>query len=482
MTAARAGFAFVAAVVAAGGCAVVPERDSGEPGVRVPPQWTAAAEEESAAGVEPWLDDFDDPGLAALAREAVGASFELEAAAARVDAALARAVIAGADRLPVIAASVDASRVRRGITSESIRAASLRTNRYAAGIDISWEADLWGRLGNRARAGALDVEVSAGQFEAARLTLAANIARAWFDAAQSSLQLQLAQSTVASFESTLEVIEDRFRRGLNSALDVRLARANVSGAVSRREAGKVSLDGQRRRLEVLAGRYPGGEVETRNTLPSIARAVPAGLPAELLTRRPDVVAAQRRLGAADERATAASKNRLPRIVLTGVGGTASGELENLLYTESLVWSLAGGLVAPVFEGGRLKAQADAADAESREALAAYGQTLLEAFREVETALGAERYLAAQEAALSAAAEESVLAETLALEQYRAGLVEIVTLLESQRRSFDAQQALIEVKNRRLQNRIDLYLALGGDFDSPATPGDDAGVLPRTAAP
>ncbi len=139
-------------------------------------------------------------------------------------------------------------------------------------------------------------------------------------------------------------------------------------------------------------------------------------------------------------------------------------------------------MAPVFEGGRLKAQADVADAESREALAAYGQTLLEAFREVETALGAERYLAAQEAALSAAAEESVLAETLALEQYRAGLVEIVTLLESQRRSFDAQQALIEVKNRRLQNRIDLYLALGGDFDSPATPGDDAAVLPRTATP
>ncbi len=459
------------------GCASVAERDSGAPAVQIPDSWSA--EQAPSAPVEPWLDDFDDTALAALAREAVGANFELAANTARFDAAMARAVIAGADRLPVIAAAIDATRSKRALDAGRDGLARRRTT-FTAELDISWEADVWGRLGNLARAAAIDVDVSQSDYSAARLSLAANVARVWFDAAENTLQLRLAERTVASFQSTLDVIEDRFRLGLNSALDVRLARANVAVAVSQREAEQANLDAARRRLEVLLGRYPAGVLETRADLPVINRTVPAGLPSELLTRRPDLLAAERRLAAADERASAAAKNRLPQLVLTGAGGAGSSDVTDLLDTGALLWRLAAGVTVPVFEGGRLRAQSELADADSREALALYAQALLRALSEVETALSAERYLAGQEQALAEAAQESVLAEELALEQYRAGLVEIITLLESQRRSFDAQQALIRTRNRRLQNRVDLYLALGGDFDAAGGVAAAATAIGQTA--
>jgi outer membrane protein TolC len=213
--------------------------------------------------------------------------------------------------------------------------------------------------------------------------------------------------------------------------------------------------------------------------------VPAGLPAEILARRPDVRAAALRLEATDERLSSARKNRLPDIRLTASGGVSSIELRDLLDFDALVWSIAANLALPIFEGGRLDAERDLARAEVEEVLADYAQVVLVAFREVEVALTAERYLARQESALRVAARESEEADLLALERYRFGLVDIITWLEARRRAFNAKSTLIAVSNRRLQNRIALYLALGGDFaaapPSAASKTKGAVVATTTAA-
>ena len=177
----------------------------------------------------------------------------------------------------------------------------------------------------------------------------------------------------------------------------------------------------------------------------------------------DLIAAERRLLAAGERLQQARKNRLPSFQLTANGGTSSDELKGLLDPDFLVWSLLGNLVQPVFQGGRLRAEQELALARSDEVLNNYAQTILTALREVETALDAEAYLADQENALETATREAKEAELLAREQYAAGLTDIVTLLETQRRSFNSESSLLEINNQRLQNRIDLYLSLGGEF-------------------
>jgi outer membrane protein TolC len=189
--------------------------------------------------------------------------------------------------------------------------------------------------------------------------------------------------------------------------------------------------------------------------------VPAGLPSELLSRRPDIRAAAGRVMAADARLMESRRSLLPAINLTGNYGRASSELDDLLDNSFDVWSLVGGLTAPLFQGGRLRANVDRTRAALEERLAVYRETVLTAFREVESALAGEGYLRDQLAALRTSAEESNGARQLAEERYERGLVDIITVLESQRRAFTSNSAVITAENLLLQNRLSLYLSLGG---------------------
>jgi len=208
--------------------------------------------------------------------------------------------------------------------------------------------------------------------------------------------------------------------------------------------------------------------------------VPAGLPTELLLRRPDLLAAEARVDAAMKDLSASRKALLPALRITGDGGTAStDDFGDLFNIQNLVWGIGQNLTRPLYQGGRLKANIRLDEDQRDELIASYAETALTAFREVETALSAERYLKAQVGALSTAVSESRRAETLSLGDYQQGLVDIITLLESQRRSFDAQSALLTIKLALIVNRVDLYLALGGDFDHAPT---DKGVVPATPVP
>ena len=218
-----------------------------------------------------------------------------------------------------------------------------------------------------------------------------------------------------------------------------------------------------RRLEVLLGSYPSGLLKENAQLPMPPATLSAGLPAELLTRRPDLIAAFARLQATDSRLNSAEKALLPRITLTASGGASSADLLALVDPRAAAWNVLMGLMQPIFMGGRLQADIRLNEALVEENWTQYKSTALNAFREVEQTLAAEHWLRAQEQALKQAVEQTQASRELAVYSYRQGLIQILTLLDSYRSTLNAQSQYLVARRQLLSNRINLYLALGGDI-------------------
>lgn len=412
-----------------------------------------------------WLRDFSEPRLDAAVAEAMRSNQDLAASAGRLRSARANAGVTRSAQLPQI--SVNGGANHRGGVVE-IPGGSTVTNyitTHNLGANLNWEVDLWGRLRNRTQASLADADASAADFHAFQLSLTANIARSWFNAAELEQQVRLARETLTSLEKNLKFVERGVDLGTSEALDLRLTRANVANARGNLDAQSRQLDQATRALEILIGRYPSRQLQVSQSLPDLDAKVPGGLPSELLIRRPDLRAAEYRLVAASQRVAEAKKQWLPSISLTGSSGTTSTDLRQILNPDFLANSIGGNIGQTIFNGGRVREGIEAARGRYDEALANFRQSALRSFGEVETALAAEVFLARQLRSQKRAAEESVEAEKLAWDQYAGGLVDGLTWLEAQRRAFNASSGLLQLKNLRLQNRIDLHLALGGDFRS-----------------
>lgn len=466
-------------VIFAAGCQGPHSEESLDPELEVPSAWTAGDPEPGQVPGD-WWELFADEQLNGLVTAALAENRDLRATAARVDAAAASARIAGAALRPNVGLSGNAARQRLVFVGLPIPGSggsvlSSTTNNFGVSLDLSWEADLWGRLRAGQRAALTDLHAADLELRAAELSLAAQVSKAWFALAEARSQADLAQRTVDSFLKTEEIVQRRFEGGLVTALDLRLARSNAADAKATLEERENLLQLARRQVELLLGEYPDASIEGRAELPSIPGPIPAGLPAQILGRRPDLLSARARLVAADLRVAEAEAALLPSLRLTASGGTASNDLGDLLDGDFSVWSIAGGVTAPLFEGGRLRAQVELREAGVDEALWLYAQRALLAFAEVETALGAEGHLARQEADLETAWREASEAERLADERYRSGLSGLVTVLEAQRRAFGSESRWIGVRRARLDNRVDLALALGGPWsDAPKRgQGEDA---------
>jgi NodT family efflux transporter outer membrane factor (OMF) lipoprotein len=464
----RATVALISALLAFG-CASVPKVSEPDLDVATPDQWTGASLAEGR--VDPtWWESFGSPQLNHTIETALERNWDLRAALARVKQAEAQARLAGADLKPQLSAALDGSRSKRNFIGLPIPGAPpgsvLSTTSTTLGLSlaVSWEIDLWGRLGARAGAGVADLQAAQSDLAGAHLSLAGQVAKTWFAAAEAAQQVELARAQVASFQTTVKQVRGRYEMGLRPALDLRLALANLEGGEASLRAREEQLDIVVRQLEILLGRYPGRQVEAPEALPDTPPAVPGELPSDLVARRPDLAAAERRLAAAGARLTAARKDLYPRLSLTASGGTTSAELKDLVSGDFGVWSLAGNLLQPIFQGGRLRAAVTLAEGTADERLAGYASAALGAYLEVETTLRAETLLAEREAHLAEAARQSRAAERLADERYRAGLEGFVTVLESQRRAFQAESEWLVARQLRLANRVDLFLALGGGFE------------------
>lgn len=438
----------------------------------MPTTWSAAADtaEDAAAPTSPdadrWWQQLGSPQLDALVDEALQRNYDLRAALAAVDAATAQARLQGAATQPQVSAGLDAARRQQVFVGLPVPGSDgvlkSQSTSFATTLAISWEADLWGRLRAGTRAADGDLLAARADYLGARLSLTAQVGKAWIRLAEAERLVSLGEATVDSRRQTRERVEARFRRGVAPSIDLRLARTNEAAARGELASRRRALDGLRRQLELLLGRRPTGTLEGPGTLPALPPAVAAGLPADLLQRRPDLAAAEARLQAAGWRVAEARAAFYPRLSLTGSAGTSSDSVSDLLDGDFSIWSLAGNLLQPIFQGGRLRAAAELAEAGRNASLAQYAQALLRALSEVETTLAAERLLGLEEEAFSAALAEARKANGLSQDRYRSGVGDYLALLESERQTFDAETRLLSIRGLRLRNRIDLHLALGGD--------------------
>ena len=450
-------------------CRAPTARDYAEVPEQVPEDWQA--EDENAIAGEPldeWWTEFQDPRLDEAIGRVIAENHDLAAAAARVAAAAAQAVLAGAALYPTVGLSGAAARQRQNFVGFPIGGGgdvlSTTTTTYGVSLDLSWELDLWGKLDARAEAATADWRATRADLRGARLSLTAQTAKTWFAYAEAKLQYELAVGRIASFTTTTEIMRARFRDGRIASLDLRLAESQLSSAKAVREFQRENLERVKRQLEILMGDYPAGQLEAPEDLPAMPGPVPIGLPSELLLRRPDLVASNERLRAADLRLFEARAELWPSLSLTAGAGRRSTDVADLFDADYSVWNLAGNLLQPLFQGGRLSAGVDLSDARVRESLATWAQATLRAFSEVEIALAVEGALAARQSQLEDAAGHAQAAEDLAEARYLEGRHDILAVLTARRQSFDADSALITARRQRLEARIDLYLALGGGFE------------------
>ncbi|HWH41515.1 MAG TPA: efflux transporter outer membrane subunit [Usitatibacter sp.] len=450
-------FAPIVALMLAG-CALQPPPTPDElrrqalPNTAVPPAWTAPA----AGGgdvTQGWLATFNDPALEALVREAVAYNYDLQVAAARVEAAEASARAAGAALYPQL------NLIGRG-GGKSGDGGGLNL----LGLFANWELDLWGRVrAGRAQAGALyDSTVLDAMY--ARQSIAALVAKSWFLAREAAVQGAIAAEMVASSESLVGLSRDRQRVGNADDLEVATAEASVLGYRDVVLQADVARQNALRAVEILAGRYPSAHIDAGRDLPLITTPIPAGLPSQLLERRPDVRAAERRVAAAFHATQAAQAARLPRIALTaGVNGVSS-ELVVLKETSNPMWSVGATLMAPLFSGGALEAQVDIRNADQKAAIAEYGRIGSRAFGEVENALAASFNLQSRADILGRAVSANENALGFARVRYDVGSGDQRGVQNQLLALHAARTTLVHVQAERLIQRVNLYLALGGGFE------------------
>ena len=452
------------------GC-ILPQPDwQGGKNLDLPKAWEKTEPGNRGNVAHGWIKEFEDPQMEQLVAEAIEHNRNLMAAAARLEAVREGTIISGAARLPSISASGGGSRSRSQVSGASgTLQPSVQIEGSQVSLGASWEADLWGRIAKLHRASIEDFKSNLADYKAARLSLAANTAKAWCNLIAARQQMDLASKTLDSFKRNYRITERNYKAGdpTSSSLSVNFGRNQVASAERSLISRQLISDDAKRSLELILGRYPAASVESRGELPMLGKAVPAGLPADLLMRRPDLLAAAASVRASVQRSSAAKMDLLPSISLTAgkSNSVPSLELQDLIQDPaSITRNLAVSVTQPIFRRGRLRARTRQAAAQSEAAISTFSGTALQAFREVESALAREQSLATQEQYLDTELRQANLGESQAYRDYAQGILGILSVLEAQRRAFNARSSMISLRNERLQTRISLHLALGGDFE------------------
>ena len=463
-----AAMSLVIALTAGAGCVLKSPPDAAAirsesmPAVAVPGTWTRAA---TGTVADNWLSSFNDMQLAAAVAEALKRNPDLQVAATRVEQARLYAQLAGAKLYP----SVDL--LARGGGKMSGDNSGLQ----GGVLSVNWELDLWGRVRYGRAAAAADAAAVELDFEFARQSLAALVARSWFLATEAGLQLEVARGAIRDGEALVGLAQDRVRVGVGNDEDVFVARANLGTSRDTQRQIELARENAIRALEILLGQYPAATAVVSPQLPAQPQGVPGGLPSELLERRPDVVAAERRIAAAFNRVGESKAARLPTIALTTGVSSISSDLFLLKSRDNPVWSAGANLLMPIFRGGALKTQVEIRTAEQKQAVAAYAQVGLQAFNEVETALAAEFAARDREGILAATLTDNQRALDIVRTQFKVGSTDLRFVTQRQLALNATQAALIRVQTEQRVQRVNLHLALGGSFEP--RPPQDPGTAP-----
>lgn len=451
-----------------GGCSLSP--NAVKPETPVPENWSSA---ELAVDEEipiDWWRGFGDPAVVALVEESLNANNDLQLAATRV--AEARALLTGrqAERYPLL--EVEGAAVRQESSEETVTGGTRGGrpfNDLKVGGVLSYELDLWGRLANASEAARARLMASAANREAVRLAVIGEVANGYFNLRALDRQIGIAERTVASRRESVALQRARFEGGEVDELALRQAESELAAAESELPRLRQQRARQRNAMAVLLGRDPRqmlqDDIVVANTIDAIdaPASVPAGRPADLIVRRPDIAAAEQELVASNAEIGVARAAFLPRVSFVGLLGLQSASGGDLFQGSASTWQLGGSLVGPLLDFGRAEALVNQAEARQRQALIAYRQTIQTAFQEVLDALaglrGAEERLQAQTRQVAALGSTTELARL----RFEGGVSSYLEVLDAERRLFATELNLVETQRDRLQSTVDLYRALGGGW-------------------
>lgn len=435
------------------GCGSLVNSHYDRPDMTVPAQWQRASEAQATYALQgAWWQAFNDPALNALQTEALASNNSLAAAAIRVQRAQLNAGISSSNQWPSLSAGVNGSRSRaNGVTSDP---------NYSANVGISYELDLWGKLGNRADASRFEAEATAQDKETAALALTGTVATTYWKLGYLNQRIAMAESSLAYAKQALDIAQTKYQAGAVSALDL----ASAEQAVANQNASYAQLQQQRvearNAFSVLFNSAPGKALAEPQVLPmTVLPPVPAGLPTELLSRRPDLRAAELRLRATLATADATKASYYPALSLTGSAGSSSNDLAKLLSNP--VQTIAASLSLPFLNWNSTQLNIKVARSQFDEAVVTFRQTLYEALSEVENALSNRAQLAEQarqqEVSLAAARKVEAGNEV----RYKAGKVALKIWLDAQESRRQAEIALADAHYNQLANYVTLVKTMGG---------------------
>jgi multidrug efflux system outer membrane protein len=409
-----------------------------------------------------WWASFADPVLDGLVERADVDNTGIQVAAARLAQARALLRDADANKLPQIGVGVGASRGNTLIPGSTVP-----TQILSAGASASWEPDLFGRLSRASDAASLDAASRAALLQASRLAVQSNVAQTYFVLRSLDDERALVRETVGAYRDTLHLTERRYAAGDVAELDL----ARVQAEVAATESQALALDRRRAQIEhalaVLLGATPSSFTLTEAAWGGALPSVPAGIPSTVLTRRPDVSAAQSAMRAAQARVGVAQAAWFPDLTLTAQGGFASTDLGDLFKWSARAWGVGALLSLPVFDGGRREAGIQNANALWDEAAANYRDQVLTAFQDVEDQLSELRLLADQAGAQTTAVNASTRATLLSSSRYRNGLVSQLELLDARRSELANRRLAVQLRSAQYQATVGLIRALGGGWGDPS---------------
>ena len=425
----------------------------------LPGSWGGS--QQASAVPEQWLDELATPYLVRAAERALANNYQLSQQALQVAIAQNQVNLKRADRLPNLNLSLSGQRFRP-LGSDATRDAEI-SEQVDVAATMNFELDLWGKLSDAQRQAKLNLASQRSLYLDAERRLVAQVASSTFNVISAQQLQQVFQQRLSNLSQGLDVIERGYRSGLSEALDVYLAQNTVE-----QERANVAKQQQVRfeaatDLQLLTADYPDADINVVDSLPELPALPGTGVPADLLTRRPDIQSAWLSLLAADAGLAVAHKSRFPSLDLSASLRDADSAVSRLLDGGSLAFTVGASLLQPLFTGGRLRTLVDQARLQVAQAEESYLDTVYRAIAEVENELHRANSLEARYDAFTKAQSNAEAALTLAFDQYQKGLVNFTTVLEAQRRAFDAQTTVVQLRNQRLQSRIALLLALGGDY-------------------
>lgn len=449
-------------IVSLAGCSFAPEYQ--RPLMPMPETWKGEPGQGERLDLQ-WWRRFDDATLNALVEEALTYNRDIAAAIARVDYARAQLGVARAELFPLINGQAEGTQT--WIDNTKIKSGTEAP--FSAGFGATWELDLWGRLRNAREAARYQLLATEAAQRGVQLSVAGQTANAYFLLLSLDLQQATAERTVKTREDALNIYTARYEQGLINELDLSRAKTEVETAKTALYQTRISRDAAESALATLVGRSPreimDGTMPRGKSLEAIPTppVIPAGVPSDLLERRPDIQQAERNVQSADANIGVARAAWFPTISLTGLFGVVSPELHSLMSNPLQTWSYGGSATVPLVDFGRVRYNVEAAEARQREALASYEKTVQSAFQDMRDALTRQAEISNVVSSLERSVKELRLSADLARLRYDNGYSSYLEVLDAERSLFDSELQLASARGERLTSIVNVCLALGGGW-------------------